>query len=124
MTNNRAAIVAKPGGKLEVTVADAPEPGPGEVLIRNYAVALQPLDAKMLIASYGPAAQLHYPAILGSSGAGIIEQLGEGVTVLRIGDRVVFDTKAYVEPLKNRRQGTWQQLVVSSAVTVAKVYYK
>ena len=93
-------------------------------MIRNHAVAIQPLDAKMLIAGYGAAAQLNYPAVLGTGGAGIIEEVGEGVQILTVGDRVVFDTKAYVRVGENQQTGTWQQLVVCDAKTVAKACYK
>lgn len=110
-----------PGKTLEVTNTEAPHPAPGEVLINNHAVALQPLDTKMLIAGYGPASQLKYPAVLGTSGAGVVEELGEGVTGLKVGDRVVFDTAAYVKTDDNRRTGTWQQLVICDAKTVAKI---
>jgi NADPH:quinone reductase-like Zn-dependent oxidoreductase len=120
-TTNRAAVLLEPGKGLKVTKVEVNHPAPGEVLIQNHAVALQPLDAKMLIAGYGPASSLKYPAVLGSSGAGIIQELGEGVTGLEIGDRIVFDTKAYVNPDQNREQGAWQQLVVCDARTVAKV---
>ena len=50
-----------------------------------------------------------------------IEALGEGVQGLAIGDRVVFDTTAYVKVSENRRTGTWQQLVACDSKTVAKV---
>jgi NADPH:quinone reductase-like Zn-dependent oxidoreductase len=118
---NRAALLPLAGKALNVSDVDVSHPAHGEVLIRNYAVALQPLDAKMLIAGYGPAASLQYPAILGTGGAGVVEELGVGVEGLKVGDRVVFDTKAYVVSEKNRRQGTWQQLVICEAATVAKV---
>jgi NADPH:quinone reductase-like Zn-dependent oxidoreductase len=121
---SRAALMSGSGKALSVTDVEVQAPSPQEVLIRNHAVALQPLDAKMLIAGYGPAAQLHLPAVLGTSGAGVIEKVGEGVSGLKIGDRVVFDTKAYVSLNENRRQGTWQQLVTCDASTVAKVRHR
>ncbi|KAH8728143.1 oxidoreductase domain-containing protein [Phaeosphaeriaceae sp. PMI808] len=118
---NRAAVVPAPGKPLNVNNVEVNHPTAGEILIRNHAVALQPLDAKMLIAGYGPAASLQYPAVFGTSGAGTIEELGEGTTRFQVGDRVVFDTKAYVEPGESRRQGTWQQFVICDAKTVAKI---
>lgn len=118
--SHRAALMSGPGRPLQVTEAKTSHAGAGEVLIRNHAVAIQPLDTKILIAGYGPAAQLNYPAVLGTSGAGIVEKLGEGVQTLAVGDRVVFDTKAYVRVGENQRTGTWQQLVVCDARTVAK----
>jgi NADPH:quinone reductase-like Zn-dependent oxidoreductase len=120
-TENRVALMTGPGKNLEVTVVGVQHPAPGEVLVRNHAVVLQPLDAKMLVAGYGQATQLSYPAVLGTSGAGIIEEVGEGVGGLSIGDKVVFDTKAYVKVESNLHTGTWQQLVVCDAKTVAKV---
>jgi NADPH:quinone reductase-like Zn-dependent oxidoreductase len=120
-TTHRAALLSSPGKSLEIADADTLHAGLGEILIRNYALALQPLDAKMLIAGYGPAANLAYPAVLGTSGAGIVEAVGEDVQGLAVGDRVVFDTKAYVDVSNNRRTGTWQQLTACDAKTVAKV---
>src|SRR4051812_25325618 len=93
---NRAARMPGPQKDLECVNLPLNRPGAGEVLVRNYAIAIQPLDAKMLLSGYSGAVNLHnYPALLGTSGAGIIEELGEGVDGFAIGDRVVFDTKAY-----------------------------
>lgn len=120
-TVSRAAIVPNRGKALEVVDAEVARPHTGEVRIRNHAVAIQPLDAKMLIADYGGAGSLQYPAVLGASGAGVVEEVGEGVTRFDVGDRVVFDTKAYAKADENRRQGTWQETVIADAKTVAKV---
>ncbi|KAF1947524.1 hypothetical protein EJ02DRAFT_499283 [Clathrospora elynae] len=94
----RAAFMHSQGNALKVTAADVQHPGPGEVLIRNHAVALQPLDMKMLIAVYGSAAQLRYPAVL-----------------------QCFHTKIYVEVDENLRTDTWQQLVTWDATTAAQI---
>jgi NADPH:quinone reductase-like Zn-dependent oxidoreductase len=120
---NRAALVPSKGAAyLDVTDVETSHPGPGEILVRNHAIAIQPLDVKMLLAGYDGAGGLqNYPALLGSSGAGSVEELGEGVTGVTVGDRVVFDTKAYVKAGVNRREGTWQKLVIVNAETVAKV---
>jgi len=118
---HRAAFMSGPGNDLEVTSADVLQVRPNEVLIRNHAITLQPLDTKMLLAGYGPASKLNYPAVLGTSGAGVIQAVGEGVDGLSVGDRVVFDTKAYVDVEQNRRTGTWQEVVACSAKSVAKV---
>ena len=118
---NRVAIIPTKGSHLHVVDTETSSPGPGEVLVRNYAVAIQPLDAKMLLSGYAGAGGQNYPAVLGSSGAGTIEALGEAVSGLSVGDRVVFDTRAYANADVNRREGTWQKLVTVSAKTVAKV---
>lgn len=120
-TTFRTSLLGGPGEKLEVRDVQSTQPALGQILVRNHAVALQPLDAKMLVAGYGPAASLKHPAVLGTSGAGVVEAVGEGVAGIEVGDKVVFDTKAYVEPAENRLQGTWQQLVICDARTTAKI---
>ena len=61
------------------------EPGPGEVLVRVEACALNPVDWK--IQSYGIFIE-EYPAILGVDLAGVVEEVGDGVENLKRGDRV------------------------------------
>lgn len=109
------------GKPLEVTAVKEHHPGPGQVRISNHAIAIQPLDVKILIGGYGPASQLNYPAVLGTSGSGVVEELGDQVTGHKVGDRVVFDTNAYVKSNDNLRTGTWQQQVICDAQTIAKV---
>lgn len=65
----------------------APEPGPGEVLIRVRACALNHLDVFTRRGEQGRRVRL--PHILGIETAGQIAALGAGVTGLQIGDRVV-----------------------------------
>lgn len=121
-SGNRAAVIPDSGKPLEVIALETPHPAFDEVVICNHAVAIQPLDAKMLLAGYGGAGGLHnFPAVLGTSGAGVVEEVGDGVNGLKVGDRVVFDTQAYVKSDANCREGTWQQLVICKAQTVAKV---
>ena len=66
-TISRAAVSIGAGNGLLITGVDVNQPALGEVLIRNHAVALQPLDAKVLIAGYGPAAALHIQLCLGQA---------------------------------------------------------
>lgn len=69
-------------------VADR-EPGPGEVLIRVGACALNHLDVFVRRGWRG--LRLEKPHIGGSDVAGVIAGLGEGVSGWEIGDRVVVD---------------------------------
>ncbi len=63
-----------------------PEPGPGEVLLRMRAAALNYRDWLMIRGRYNPDQPL--PLIPVSDGVGIVEKLGAGVDTLSIGDRV------------------------------------
>lgn len=61
------------------------EPGPGEILVRVKATALNPSDAKVQKRGIYVS---RYPAVLGSDGAGVVERVGEGVTRFDPGDDV------------------------------------
>ncbi|KAK0641868.1 chaperonin 10-like protein [Cercophora newfieldiana] len=66
---NFAAFLNAPGAKLTVSEAPTPIPSPGEVLVRNHAVALNPLDWKrQAFDIFIPS----YPTILGADLAGEI----------------------------------------------------
>ncbi|KAF2010820.1 oxidoreductase domain-containing protein [Aaosphaeria arxii CBS 175.79] len=120
-SENRAAFVPSAGAELEVRTSDIHQPESGELLVRVHAVAIQPLDAKKLLSGYGGAGTATYPAVFGTSGAGVVEQVGSDVVGFQAGDHVVFDTKAYVDNDVNVRQGTWQQLTICSSKTAAKI---
>ncbi len=66
---------------------DPGRPGPGEVLIRHEAVGLNFIDVYHRTGLY-PLPSL--PATPGLEGAGVIVELGRGVTRLRVGDRVAY----------------------------------
>ncbi len=66
---------------------DPVRPGPGEVLIRHEAVGLNFIDVYHRTGLY-PLPSL--PATPGLEGAGVIEEVGPGVTRLRVGDRVAY----------------------------------
>ncbi|TIV51643.1 alcohol dehydrogenase catalytic domain-containing protein, partial [Mesorhizobium sp.] len=67
-----------------------PEPQRGEVLIRQRAASLNFVDVAVASGNYpGPV----FPLIPVADGAGEIVALGEGVTTLAVGDRVVAHAK-------------------------------
>ena len=71
---------------LELVQAAVGEPGPGEVRIRHRAVGLNFIDVYQRSGLY----TLPMPLNLGMEGAGEVEAVGEGVTHLRVGDRVAY----------------------------------
>jgi NADPH:quinone reductase-like Zn-dependent oxidoreductase len=70
-----------------VTELARPTPAARQVLIRIKASGVNPLDAK-IHAGQAPHARQPLPAVLGLDLAGIVEDLGEGVTAFRRGDEV------------------------------------
>jgi NADPH2:quinone reductase len=63
------------------------KPGPGEARIRHTAVGLNFVDIYNRSGLYPPAS---LPSGLGSEGAGVVEEVGSGVTDLKPGDRVAY----------------------------------
>ncbi len=67
-----------------------PEPGPGQVLVRLQAAALNRLD--LWVREGWPGIKLAYPHIPGADGAGQVAALGPGVTGWQPGERVVINS--------------------------------
>jgi NADPH:quinone reductase-like Zn-dependent oxidoreductase len=88
---SRAVIQASFGGPEALDVRDVAEPhaGPGEVRVRVAAAGLNPVDWK-LAGSAEAAARfgLTLPAGFGHDFAGVVDEVGDGVTGFAAGDRV------------------------------------
>ena len=85
----RAVRIHDDGGPEVLVLEEAPDPvaGPGEVLVRLHASALNHLD--VWIRKCLPS--VPKPRILGADGAGVVEALGEGVGGFKPGERVVLN---------------------------------
>lgn len=105
---NQAALQTAPGQQLEFGNTDLPVPGANEVLIRNAAIAINPLD--WLLQDYALLPWLSYPAILGSDIAGTIVAVGSGVQRLKVGDRVLG--QAVGTTVNEKSQGAFQQYTI------------
>src|ERR1700749_4921187 len=71
---------------LSVGEMPTPEAGPGDVRVKLEASGVNPADAGRRAGNYRG---LEFPRVIpNSDGAGIIDQLGEGVTKFAVGDRV------------------------------------
>ncbi|GIN92526.1 zinc-dependent alcohol dehydrogenase [Siminovitchia terrae] len=82
----RAAVVNEFQEKLEIKEVEIPQPKLGEVLIRMEACGVCHTD---LHAAHGDwPVKPKLPVIPGHEGVGIVEQIGQGVTSLKKGDRV------------------------------------
>jgi len=82
----RAAVLEEFGQPLQVTEIELAQPRAGEVLVRLEACGVCHTD--MYTAS-GVDPSGYAPTVLGHEGAGIVERVGEDVTSLALGDRVV-----------------------------------
>lgn len=112
MTTNYAAALRTRFGGLKVGEAPVPDPGANEVVVHNRAVAINPIDVIPAIARWFVLPWLRYPAVIGSDVAGEVVAVGQAVTHLRVGDRVV-GLALGTERTQNRpAEGAFQHLTV------------
>jgi NADPH:quinone reductase-like Zn-dependent oxidoreductase len=78
------------GGPEVLTVAEAPEPhaGPGQVRIKVKAASVNPVDWKILSGAMTQGQALDGPAYLGNDASGVVDEVGEGVSDVAVGDDV------------------------------------
>jgi alcohol dehydrogenase (nicotinoprotein) len=81
----KAAVVYEPGKRIEIEELDLDRPQDGEVLIRYLYAGLCHSDIHV---AHGDL-EARLPMVLGHEGAGIIEEVGPGVTRVKPGDHVV-----------------------------------
>ena len=90
MPSNQAAwLSSKSARPLEVKSAPYTPPGANEIVVKNHAVAINPLDYLKQLAGNIMFSWIKYPFVMGSDLAGEVFELGEGVTRFHVGDRVV-----------------------------------
>jgi NADPH2:quinone reductase len=84
----RAAYIEQTGPVEAIRVGDLPrpEPGPGQVLVKVGASALNPID--LYLRSGFIAMPMSFPYIIGCDLAGTVEAVGAGTSRFRPGDRV------------------------------------
>ncbi|KZV67300.1 GroES-like protein [Peniophora sp. CONT] len=114
MSQHTALLLPAVGAALKIGTRTTPTPGPGQVLVRNKAVALNPIDwvvqkTGFILGPYG------WPVVLGQDGAGDIAALGEGVTGWKVGDKVFYQSDVIPD------RGTFQELTIADAARIARV---
>ncbi|AYK22715.1 TPA: S-(hydroxymethyl)glutathione dehydrogenase/class III alcohol dehydrogenase [Pseudomonas aeruginosa] len=83
---SRAAVAFGPGKPLEIVEIDVEPPRKGEVLIKITNTGVCHTDAFTLS---GDDPEGLFPVVLGHEGAGIVVEVGEGVTSVKPGDHVI-----------------------------------
>lgn len=110
----RAMIIRGFGGPevFERVEMSDPVPGPGQVVVRQRATSVNPVDYKIRAA--GPPIAPELPAVLGCDVCGTIEAVGEGVTGLRAGE-AVFGCAGGVRGLN----GAYAELIATDPALLA-----
>jgi NADPH:quinone reductase len=85
---SKAVRIEKVGGPevMQLVDVDVPKPGSGEVRVRHTAIGLNYIDTYQRSGLY----PVPMPSGLGLEAAGVVEDVGQGVTSLKRGDRVAY----------------------------------
>ncbi len=115
----RALVFHQHGGPEVLTVEEAwprPVPGPGEVLVRIHACALNYLD--IFVRRGMPAKKTELPHISGGDGAGIVDEVGPGVAAAHLRQRVLIDPSVEHGALGEDTQGLLCEYAVVPAANL------
>ncbi len=83
---SRAAVAFGPGEPLKIVEIDVMPPKAGEVLVKISHTGVCHTDAFTLS---GDDPEGLFPVVLGHEGAGVVVEVGEGVTSVSVGDHVI-----------------------------------
>src|SRR5687767_8683430 len=81
-----AIVAPQPGGPevLDFAEVERPVPGPGQLLVKVAAAGVNFIDTYQRNGTY----KVPFPFTPGSEASGTVEEVGEGVTTVKVGDRV------------------------------------
>ena len=105
--SNRAAILKEAKGDLIIENRPTPSPHGNEILVKNHAIAINPVDGMMQQSGYFIK---HYPTILGSDTCGTVEAIGPKVSHFKKGDRVAGFAPSIATNIMDH--GAFQQYVI------------
>lgn len=107
-----AIIVSELATQPELRDTPAPTPGTGETLVRVHASSVNPIDGAIAAGMLKDLIPHEVPLTLGRDFAGVVEQVGDGVSDLDAGDEVFG-----IVPMAGARgvhDGAWAEQIVAS----------
>ncbi len=96
----KAVVLYEYGPPSNLKYEDFPDPKPaeGEVLVRVSATSVNPVDYKMRSGAAKERFPVQFPGVLGRDLAGVVREVGAGVTSFEPGDRVfALTSQTYAE---------------------------
>ena len=114
--SNQAAVLKEEKAKLTIEERPLPKPGPSDVVVKNYALATNPVDWKMQQTGFWVE---KYPAVLGSDVSGIVDAVGSDVKHFQKGDRVTGFAHSILS--KDPQNGAFQHFTVVKDCALAKI---
>ncbi|KAF9266871.1 GroES-like protein [Marasmius fiardii PR-910] len=111
-SEQKAIAVLKSKGEYTLITSSVPKPRSGEVLVKLEGAALNHLEWKL---PHAPYEIVPYPLHSGTDGAGTVVSVGEGVSKLNEGDRILFQGWFDAE------RSTFQEYAVVNQYLCAKI---
>jgi NADPH:quinone reductase-like Zn-dependent oxidoreductase len=111
-TNQAAWINEKNAKPLEVKEAPYTKPAANELVIKNAAVAINPMDWMLQETGHLAFTWIKYPFVLGADMAGEVVEVGSEVTRFRAGDRVLAMGCGSDQDRNNAAEGAFQKYAV------------
>jgi S-(hydroxymethyl)mycothiol dehydrogenase len=97
----RGVVARAKGEPVSLETIVVPNPGPGEALVQIQACGVCHTDLHYREGAINDA----FPFLLGHEAAGIVEQVGEGVTDVAVGDFVILNWRAVCGRCRSCRRG-------------------
>lgn len=113
--SNQAAVLGEEKARLTIEERPIPKPGPSDVVVKNHALATNPVDWKMQ--QLGILIE-KYPTVLGSDISGVVDAVGSDVKHFQEGDRVTGFADVILS--KDAQNGAFQQYSVVKECALAK----
>lgn len=112
MPTNTAAWINAKHARLVVGPAPYTHPADDQIVIRNHAVAVNPLEWIIQVEGSLTYGWLKYPTVLGSDVAGEVVEVGAKVTRFQVGDRVLGHAVGDDKDTNTAAEGAFQQYTV------------
>ncbi len=111
----KAVVIEEYGGKevLKEKEVSRPKAGKNQVVVKEYATSINPIDWKLREGYLKQMVDWEFPIILGWDVAGIVAEVGEGVTDFKVGDEV------FARP-ETTRFGTYAEYTLVDAPLLAR----
>ena len=119
MAHQVKGVIAKSkGDPVAIETIEVPNPGPGEVLIDVKACGVCHTDLHYREGAIND----EFPFLLGHEAAGLVEEVGEGVTGLTVGDFVILNWRAVCGHCRSCRRGRpWNCFATHNATQKMKL---
>lgn len=122
MPSNRAAwLSAKSVRPLEVKTAPYTPPAANEIVIKNGAVAVNPVDWSKQFIGDLMFSWIKYPFILGNDLAGEVVEVGQGVSRFKPGDRILGHALSMDPTVNKSSEGAFQEYTVVRANMASQI---